>query len=104
MGYRRPENQRLANHLRRKQDALCSFLHCPGLDATNWRAEQAIRPMVVTRQKCGRQSHPSWSKNAKHPGQHPANLPTTRSAQYPGSPPIAVLPQPRILDLTTPTR
>jgi transposase len=26
-----------------------TFLYCPGLDATNYRAEQAIRPMVVTR-------------------------------------------------------
>jgi transposase len=51
--YRRPENQRFANHLRREQDALFSFLHCPGLDATNWRAEQAIRPMVVTRKVWG---------------------------------------------------
>ena len=29
------------------------FLSCPGLEATNWRAEQAIRPMVVTRKVWG---------------------------------------------------
>jgi Transposase IS66 family len=47
--YRAPQNRRLANHLLREQDALFNFLRCPGLEATNWRAEQAIRPMVVTR-------------------------------------------------------
>jgi transposase len=25
----------------------------PNLDATNWRAEQAIRPAVITRKVCG---------------------------------------------------
>ncbi len=60
--YRRPENQRFANHLRREQAALFSFLHCPGLDATNWRAEQAIRPMVVTRKVWGGNRTPSGAR------------------------------------------
>ncbi len=30
-----------------------NFLFHPELDATNWRAEQAIRPAVVTRKMCG---------------------------------------------------
>lgn len=30
-----------------------TFLYCPGLDATNYRAEQAIRPMVVARKVWG---------------------------------------------------
>jgi len=47
--YRSPANRRLANHLRREREAMFTFLYCPGLDATNYRAEQAIRPMVVTR-------------------------------------------------------
>ena len=29
------------------------FLSDPSLDATNWRAEQAIRPAVVIRKVCG---------------------------------------------------
>ena len=29
------------------------FLWDPSLDATNWRAEQAIRPAVVIRKVCG---------------------------------------------------
>lgn len=48
-----PQNQRLANHLGREREALFTFLYCPGLEATNWRAEQAIRPMVVTRKVWG---------------------------------------------------
>ena len=29
------------------------FLRDPSIDATNWRAEQAIRPAVVIRKVCG---------------------------------------------------
>lgn len=51
--YRAPANRRLASHLRRERDAMFTFLYCLGLDATNYRAEQAIRPMVVTRKVWG---------------------------------------------------
>jgi len=51
--YRSSRNRRLANHLLRERDALFTFLNCPGLEATNWRAEQAIRPMVVARKVWG---------------------------------------------------
>ena len=34
-------------------DAIFSFLFEPTLDATNWRAEHALRPAVVTRKMCG---------------------------------------------------
>ncbi len=51
--YRSPANRRLANHLRGERDAMFTFLYCPGLDATNYRAEQAIRPMVVARKVWG---------------------------------------------------
>ena len=33
--------------------AVCRFLFNPSLDATNWRAEHALRPAVVTRKMCG---------------------------------------------------
>jgi hypothetical protein len=51
--YRSLRNRRLANLLLRERDALFTFLNCPGLEATNWRAEQAIRPMVVARKVWG---------------------------------------------------
>jgi transposase len=51
--YRHPANERLANHLWQHQDALFTFLRHPGTDATNWRAEQALRPLVVVRKVWG---------------------------------------------------
>ena len=45
--------QRFARHLSVELPALFSFLVDPDLDATNWRAEQAIRPAVITRKVCG---------------------------------------------------
>lgn len=48
-----PDNERLAQHLWNHRDDLLTFLHTPGLDATNWRAEQAIRPAVVNRKVWG---------------------------------------------------
>lgn len=48
-----PANERLAKHLALHRDQLLPFLRHPGLDATNWRAEQAIRPAVVNRKVWG---------------------------------------------------
>jgi hypothetical protein len=42
-------NERLAQHLWAHLDALFTFLRQPGLDATNWRAESAIRFRVILR-------------------------------------------------------
>jgi transposase len=46
-------NERLAAHLWDHQTELFTFLEFPGIDATNWRAEQAIRPAVVNRKVWG---------------------------------------------------
>lgn len=46
-------NERFAQHLAEHLDDLFTFLKIPGLDATNWRAEQAIRPAVVNRKVWG---------------------------------------------------
>lgn len=48
-----PDVQRFAAHLTTEADALLTFLGHPALDATNWRAEHALRPAVVTRKVCG---------------------------------------------------
>jgi transposase len=50
---RRLAVRRFQGHLVREYDAIFSFLFDPTLDATNWRAEQALRPAVVTRKMCG---------------------------------------------------
>jgi transposase len=48
-----PDVQRFVAHLDREWSALFGFLHAPAVDATNWRAEQAIRPAVITRKVNG---------------------------------------------------
>lgn len=48
-----PDCQRLAAHLTTEIPALFGFLFAFGLDATNWRAEQALRPAVVNRKVSG---------------------------------------------------
>ena len=45
--------ERFAAHLANEFPAVFLFLWDPSLDATNWRAEQAIRPAVVIRKVCG---------------------------------------------------
>lgn len=50
---RRLAVRRFQGHLVREYDAIFSFLFDPTLDATNWRAEQALRPAIVTRKMCG---------------------------------------------------
>ena len=45
--------QRFAAHLSTELPALFSFLFEPTVDATNWRAEHALRPAVVNRKVCG---------------------------------------------------
>ena len=46
-------NERLAKHLYKHRDQMFTFLRRSGIDATNWRAEQAIRPAVVNRKVWG---------------------------------------------------
>jgi transposase len=54
---RRPSRHRrialLQQHLGTECPAIFTFLLDPTLDATNWRAEHALRPAVVTRKTCG---------------------------------------------------
>lgn len=46
------ENRRLAKHLSNLRDALFVFLERADIEATNWPAEQGIRPAVVNRKSC----------------------------------------------------
>jgi transposase len=46
-------NRRLLAHLDRERAHLFTFLRTPGVQATNWRAEHAIRPAVVSRKNRG---------------------------------------------------
>ena len=51
--YRTASNRRLAKHLDHQREYLFTFLHCPGLEGTNSRAERAIRPAVIARKVWG---------------------------------------------------
>jgi len=46
-------DRRFLNHLARHRNDLLTFLYEENLEATNWPAEQAIRPAVVNRKVCG---------------------------------------------------
>src|SRR6266571_2073493 len=51
--YRTEANRRLAKHLCHEQPWLFTFLHCPGLDATNNAGEREMRPAVIARKTWG---------------------------------------------------
>ena len=48
-----PAATRFAAHLAVEFPAVLAFLWDPSIDATNWRAEHAMRPAVVNRKICG---------------------------------------------------
>lgn len=50
---RHTPNRRLLKHLSHERDALFTYLKRDGVEATNWRAEQALRPAVVNRKVWG---------------------------------------------------
>ena len=56
---RHPLNVRLLKHVATERDALFTFLSEPAVEATNFRAKQAIRPIVVTRKVSG--SNREWT-------------------------------------------
>ncbi len=53
-------NRRLLAHLKTEREYMFTFLTEPGVQATNWRAEQALRPAIVNRK--------SWGGNRTHRG------------------------------------
>jgi transposase len=63
---RRLSVRRFQAHLGRESAALFSFLCDPSLDATNWRAEQALRPAVVTRKMCGGGNRTARGAQSQH--------------------------------------
>lgn len=63
---RHPRHETLAAFLERHLDQLFTFLKDPQVDATNWRAEQALRPAVVNRKV--------WGGNRTWRGAHAQSL------------------------------
>lgn len=46
-------NRRLLGHLITEREHMFTFLTEPGVQATNWRAEQALRPAIINRKSWG---------------------------------------------------
>jgi transposase len=46
-------NRKLLAHLQTEREHMFTFLTEPGVQATNWRAEQALRPAIVNRKSWG---------------------------------------------------
>jgi len=78
-------NRRLIKHLRHERGALFAFLTIDGVDATNWRAEQGVRPAVVNRKV--------WGGNRSDPGAETQGRLMTflRTAHQQGADAIAML-------------
>jgi hypothetical protein len=51
--YRDAANRRLRKHLRHERPYIFTYLYCPGLEATNYRGEQAIRALIGARKNWG---------------------------------------------------
>ena len=101
---RAPRIRRFHQHLVTEYQAIFSFLFDPTLDATNWRAEHALRPAVVTRKMCGggnrtrrgadsQQLLASVLRTADQRGLDATNLLVTLlTARTPSVPPILAVP------------
>jgi transposase len=102
--YRNDDNRKLAKHLRHEFPYLFTYLKCPGLEATNWRGEQAIRPAVVARKV--------WGGNRTPAGAHAQEILTSvfRTARQRDCDVMAELsgllrsPEPFVIDFTRPVR
>jgi transposase len=98
-----PPNRRLLAHLARERPALFTFLRTPGVQATNWRAEHAIRPAVVSRKTWG--GNRTWA--GAQSWQILASVLRTATQQH--HDPIALLarllraPDPAVANLAIPT-
>jgi transposase len=62
--YRTPANRRLARHLAHERPWLFTFLHRPGLAATNHATERAVRVMVIARKVWG--GNRTWAGTRTH--------------------------------------
>jgi transposase len=78
-------NRKLLAHLANERQHLLTFLQTQGVQATNWRAEQAIRPAVVNRK--------NWGGNRTWRGADTQQvlMSVIRTARQQGTDPVALL-------------
>jgi transposase len=89
-------NRKLLAHLANEREHLFTFLTEPGVQATNWRAEQALRPAVTNRKH--------WGGNKTWQGAHTQHvlMSVIRTARQQQLDPVALLaglarqPQPAV--------
>lgn len=97
-----PANRRFAKHLQRYRHNLFVFLDNPGVEATNWPAEQDIRMAVVNRKTCGGGNRDAQGaetqsilmsvlQTCRHAGQRVIDV-VTSILRTPHNPPVALLP------------
>ncbi len=55
-------NRRLLQHLANEREHMFTFLTEPGVQATNWRAEQALRPAIINRKSWGGNRTPNGAR------------------------------------------
>jgi transposase len=82
--YHDAANRRFAKHLHHERPYLFTFLYCPGVDATNNRAERAIRALVGARKNWGGNRTPNGAhaqavltsllQTAKQQGKNPFDV------------------------------
>lgn len=97
-----PPNARLLKHLANERPHLLTFLRRDGVEACNWKAEQAIRPLVVNRK--------SWGGNLSWEGAATQEVLSSviATARLQGKDPIEILvpllrsPTARLADLELP--
>jgi transposase len=97
-----PGSARLLKHLGKESAHLFTFLERDGVEATNWKGEQAIRPAVVNRK--------SWGGNFTWGGADTQEVLTSllATARLQGKDPISILvplltsSTPRLADLDLP--
>lgn len=78
-------NARFVKHLRVEREALLTFLYVEGVAATNWEAEQAIRPAVLARKLSG------GSRTDRGATVHARLLTVLRTAKQQGRDQLALL-------------
>jgi transposase len=83
--WRTEANRRLAKHLRHQEPQLFTFLHCPGVEATNNRAERALRPAVIARKVWGGNRTANGARTQQGPegtpGECAGELPAARQGR-----------------------
>ena len=78
-------NRRLLSHLATEREHLFTFLTEPGVQATNWRAEQALRPAIVNRKSWGGNRTPSGARTQQ------ITMSVIRTARQQGIDPIELM-------------